>query len=75
MNMKIINKERILLELTSNELASIVNSLNEVCNGLKIANFDQKLGTSKEEVNKYLDYLIELHKSFETDNPSNSIDM
>ena len=36
------------------EVTIINNILNEACNGIKIDNFDQKIGSSKTEVESYL---------------------
>lgn len=62
MNAIIIDKNKIILELSFDELGAIGNSFNEVCNGFEAADFDQKIGVSQEVFRGYLKYLNEISK-------------
>lgn len=57
--MKVIKctNDAIDLQLSKRELVMLNNSLNEVCNGIDIFEFDTRIGASLEEVNKLLQAL------------------
>ncbi|SCA58806.1 hypothetical protein AB751O23_AP_00160 [Chlamydiales bacterium SCGC AB-751-O23] len=58
------------VSLSVDELIIINNSLNEVCNGLDIWEFETRMGFSKEEVSKLLEKVNALVDSVDknTDN-------
>ena len=44
-----ISKEDVTLDLPRDEVRLLCNSLNEVCNGMKLNDFESKIGISREE--------------------------
>ena len=61
-----INKDKnvILLNLSYNDFLILNNVLNEVCNGFYIADFDVKVGCSREKAKKLLLYISEVISEF-----------
>jgi len=49
MNLITPHQDGARLDVTKTELLTIVNALNEVCNGLDIPEFSTRLGVEKEE--------------------------
>jgi hypothetical protein len=55
--MKLLEKtvdSQIRIEISQEELAIIANSMNEVCNGIDIDEFDTRIGASIESVKQLL---------------------
>ncbi len=48
----------VLLRLSLDELGTIGNALNEVCNGIRVVEFESKMGGSPSEVEQILDDII-----------------
>lgn len=44
-----VNKEKIVLKFSEEELGLLCNALNEVCNGIEVPEFDSNIGASIEE--------------------------
>lgn len=55
------NKDKIILELSKNELGVLGNALNEVCNGIEVPDFDTKIGVKTENASLILDSLISIY--------------
>jgi hypothetical protein len=53
----ILNKEKIFLKFSKDELLLLCNSLNEVCNGIEVPEFDSRIGASIEETEIILKFL------------------
>lgn len=55
--LNIINNQAIQSEIkiTINEMRALKNSLNEVCHGIKLVNFEEKIGFNRETVKILLD--------------------
>jgi hypothetical protein len=49
MNIRKINKKEIVLDLSCDELLVLCNSLNEVCNGIKVVSFQNRIGINREK--------------------------
>ena len=47
MYLKKIEKDQAIVDLTEDELGLLGNCLNEVCHGLKILDFESKIGIEK----------------------------
>ncbi len=54
--MKTTEKKRnqISIEFSKDELRAVCNALNEVCNGIEVSEFDEKMGIKIQEANKLL---------------------
>jgi len=61
MNAIKISKDKIILELTKEELGVLSNALNEVCNGIEVWEFDTRMGIKIEGAQKMLDFLISIY--------------
>ena len=70
MKLKGLNAGRALLLLSLDELGTIGNSLNEVCNGIHVADFESKMGGNPEEVEHILDEIIPIYRK--ADRPRSS---
>lgn len=62
MNAHDVDKEKIILEISKEELGVICNALNEVCNGIEIWEFETRLGIKLENARILLDNLISTYK-------------
>ena len=62
MNALQVNKNKIILELSKDELGVLSNALNEVCNGIEIWEFDTRIGVKIENAKIILKSLIEVYK-------------
>lgn len=54
MNVLSITKEDVIVKITENELLILNSALNEICNGIDIAEFETRIGSEKEDVNVLL---------------------
>jgi hypothetical protein len=61
MNAVKINKDKITLELSKNELGVLGNALNEVCNGIEVWEFDTRMGIKIDDARNILEYLISIY--------------
>ena len=48
-----------IISLTSNEIWPLLNVLNEVCNGISIENFEERMGSKKEDVISLMNRIAE----------------
>ena len=53
------------LNLTSNDFWPLLNILNEVCHGIKINNFENAIGTEKQNVVNFMDNIAKEEKKNE----------
>lgn len=56
------NKSKIVLELTNDELGVLSNALNEVCNGIKVLNFEKTIGIDIDAARGLLKSLTLIYK-------------
>lgn len=60
-----LERERVQVELDEDELLILNNSLNEVCHGLDLFEFQTRMGAEREQVEGLLDeiheVLVQLH--------------
>jgi len=54
--------KKIVLELTEDEFYLLKNSLNEVCNGIDVWEFDSRLGITIEEAGKTLSTMGSIYR-------------
>ena len=57
MNLISFRKNKIVFEISREDLGCLGNTLNEVCNGIEVLDFETKIGTSPEQVSNILDFL------------------
>jgi hypothetical protein len=57
MNLLEIKNKKYKIKFSLDELLIIANSFNEVCNGIHIMNFKDRLGVPKEEARRILTYV------------------
>jgi hypothetical protein len=62
MNAIKINKDKIILELSADELGVLSNALNEVCNGIEVWEFDTRMGIKIENARIILEALTSIYK-------------
>lgn len=62
MNTIKINKDKIVLELSIDELGVLSNALNEVCNGIEVWEFDTRIGVRIENARVILESLTSIYK-------------
>jgi len=62
MNAIKINKDKIVLELSKDELGVLSNALNEVCNGIEVWEFDTRMGIKIENARIILEFLNSIYK-------------
>ena len=62
MNAIKINKDKIVLELSKDELGVLSNALNEVCNGIEVWEFDTRMGIKIENARIILESLTSIYK-------------
>lgn len=58
MQIKEFDDDEVSLQLSDDELATISNSLNEACYGLRVADFEAKMGANRSEVGQKLDEIL-----------------
>jgi len=71
MNAIKIEKDKIVLEISKDELGVLSNALNEVCNGIEVWEFDTRLGIQIEDARIMLDSLIEIYKKTDENSSDN----
>lgn len=57
MNAIVINKDKIILELSQDELGVLCCALNEVCDGIEEWEFETRMGIKIEDARIILDFL------------------
>ncbi len=57
MKIRRLKSDGAVVSLSAHELAILNNALNEVCNGLDIAEFSTRMGAELEEAEKLLDQI------------------
>lgn len=64
MNDQRFQEKKLTIALTHRELCAVCSSLNEVCNGIKIADFEfsSRIGLSRDKANKLLDELLVVYR-------------
>jgi hypothetical protein len=62
MNIIKVYNNRIVLEVSSDELGVFVNALNEVCNGIEVPEFDKKIGINIENAENILKFLASIYR-------------
>lgn len=62
MNVAKISKEKIILELSKDELGVLSNALNEVCNGIEVWEFETRIGITSEDAKAILKFLTSTYK-------------
>lgn len=62
MQLKSLKAGRALLRLSLDALGTMGNALNEVCNGIRVADFESKMGGRPEEVEQILDEIIPIYR-------------
>lgn len=62
MNAIKINKDKIILELSKDELGVLSNALNEVCNGIEVWEFGTRMGITIENARTILESMTSIYK-------------
>jgi hypothetical protein len=62
MKLQDLNADRLSLRLSLDELGTIGNALNEVCHGLRVANFTSKMGDKRKNVSLFLDQIVPVYR-------------
>lgn len=62
MNAVKFHEEKIILEISKNELKVLINALNEVCNSIEEWEFETRMGIYIEDATTMLEYLISIYK-------------
>ena len=62
MNAIKINKDKIILEISKDELGVLSNALNEVCNGIEVWEFDTRMGIKIDNARVMLESLTSIYK-------------
>ena len=62
MNAIDIKKDKILIELSRDELGVLCNALNEVCNGIEVWEFDTRIGIQIGEARMMLKSLTSIYR-------------
>ena len=70
MNAIKICKDKIVLELSQDELGVLSNALNEVCNGIEVWEFDTRMGINIENARIILESLTSIYKKANQSSPS-----
>ena len=60
-----IAKAKADIQFTADELLTLHNALNEVCNGINLAEFSTRMGVSREEVRVFLKSVGKLIKEID----------
>lgn len=68
-----INKDKITLELSKDELGVLSNALNEVCNGIEVWEFDTRIGMSIEKARNILESLTSIYNEANPPSANNHI--
>ncbi|MBA2726549.1 MAG: hypothetical protein H0U49_00045 [Parachlamydiaceae bacterium] len=56
-----IDDGKVILNLSKDDLAALINALNEVCRGFKVDEFEKQIGVSKEEAKNLLLFLSSVY--------------
>ncbi len=56
-----IDDGKVILNLSKDDLAALLNALNEVCRGFKVDEFEKHIGVSKEEAKILLLFLSSVY--------------
>ena len=51
--------------LSKEDLGTVGNCLNEVCNGIEVFEFQTRIGVSREQVSKLLDTIVKAYRGEE----------
>lgn len=65
MKLREFDMDHVLLRLSLDELGTAGNALNEVCNGIRVDDFESKMGGSPSEVEQILDDIIPIYRQME----------
>jgi hypothetical protein len=57
--------DEVSLQVSGHELAAISNSLNAVCHGLRVADFEAKMGAKRGNVEQKLDEILDCYDKME----------
>lgn len=66
-----ISKEKVILELSKDELGVLSNALNEVCNGIEVWEFDTRMGITIGGAKIILASLTSIYNKANTTNSEN----
>jgi len=70
MELKDLDASNVRLVVSLDDLGTMSNALNEVCNGFEVADFRTKMGGNEEEVERILDDIIPVYRRMEqTESP------
>lgn len=67
MNAIVIKKNKIILDVTKEELGVLSNALNEVCNGIEVLPFESRIGVNVEQATNILHSLNLIYKKTNQD--------
>ena len=56
------NKKNVVLEVKNNEICLLLNAVNEICNGIKLQNFENIVGANLESTRAILESLSSIYK-------------
>ena len=62
MNAIKIDNDKVILEISKDELGVLSNALNEVCNGIEVWEFDTRMGVRLENAKIILESLTSIYK-------------
>ncbi len=65
MNVRKIKKDQVTLDLTDDELGLLGNCLNEVCHGIKVLDFESKIGVKINNAQLILKDVSQIYKKME----------
>ncbi len=57
-----INKGQVIIDLTEDELGLLGNCLNEICHGIKVLDFESKIGIEKQTAQLMLKDISKIYK-------------
>jgi len=70
MELKEFDASNVRLVVSLDDLGTMSNALNEVCNGFEVADFHTKMGGNEQEVERILDDIIPIYRQMErTESP------
>lgn len=64
MNALELKKDKIIIELSLDELGVLSNSLNEVCDGIEVWEFDTRIGTDIKTARVILKNLSSIYREY-----------
>ena len=65
MELKEFHRDYVVLGILTDDLGTMGNSLNEVCNGFRVADFEQKIGVARGVAQHFLDEIARDYKQWE----------